>query len=263
MKQAYQNGARESTMARSFVIAWHFLTAVPFVRQSRAPDSHEWARSMAWFPLVGLALGSILAGAAMALSPVFPRHVTDALLVVLLVVLTRGLHQDGLADTLDGWLGGRSPEQRLLIMRDSRIGAFGATGLILTLGLRYVGLSALPDVARLSILACLPAIGRWAMVVGAVHVPYARAEGGLGQPFLQHLTGRDVLLATLLLFVPLMLAVGPLRGVVLTIVVACIARTVVMLARRLCGGITGDMLGLINECAELGFLLLVPVGMRM
>jgi adenosylcobinamide-GDP ribazoletransferase len=249
-------------MARSLVIAWHFLTVVPLTRQSRAPDSHEWARSMAWFPLVGLALGGILAVAAMLLSPVFLRHVSDALLVVLLVVLTRGLHQDGLADTLDGWLGGRSPEQRLMIMRDSRIGAFGATGLILALGLRYVGLSALPDVARLSILACLPAIGRWAMVVGAVHVPYARAEGGLAQPFLQHLTSRDILMATLLLAAPLMLAVGPIRGMALMIVVACIARAVVMLARRLCGGITGDMLGLINECAELGFLLLVPVGMR-
>lgn len=249
-------------MARSFVIAWHFLTAVPFIRQSRAPDPHEWARSMAWFPLVGLALGGILAGAAMALSAVFPRHVADALLVVLLVVLTRGLHQDGLADTLDGWLGGRSPEQRLMIMRDSRIGAFGATGLILTLGLRYVGLSALPDVARLSILACLPAIGRWAMVVGAVHVPYARAEGGLGQPFLQHLGRRDVLLATLLLAAPLILAIGPIRGMALMIVAAVTARVVVMVARRLCGGITGDMLGLINECAELSCLLLAPVGMR-
>jgi adenosylcobinamide-GDP ribazoletransferase len=249
-------------MARSFVIAWHFLTAVPFARQSRAPDPHELARSMAWFPVVGLALGGILAGATMALSPVFPRHVTDALLVVLLVVLTRGLHQDGLADTLDGWLGGRSPEQRLMIMRDSRIGTFGATGLILTLGLRYVGLSALPDVARLSMLACLPAIGRWAMVVGAVHVPYARAEGGLGQPFLQHLTGRDVFLATLLLAAPLMLAIGPIRGMALMIVATVTARAVVMVARRLCGGITGDMLGLINECAELGCLLLVPVGMR-
>ena len=216
---------------------------------------------MVWFPFVGLALGGILAVAAVALSSVFPRHVTDALLVMLLVVLTRGLHQDGLADTLDGWLGGRSPEQRLLIMRDSRIGAFGATGLILTLGLRYVGLSALPDVARLSILVCLPAIGRWAMVVGAIHVPYARAEGGLAQPFLQHLTNRDVLLATLLMAVPLMLAVGPVRAVVLMFAVVCLARTVVVLARRLCGGITGDMLGLINECAEVGFVLLAPVGM--
>ena len=250
-------------MARSFVIAWHFLTAVPFIRQSKVPDRDEWPRSMAWFPIVGLVLGGILAGVAAALSHVFPRHVADALLVVLLVVLTRGLHQDGLADTLDGWLGGGSPEQRLMIMRDSRIGAFGATGLILTLGLRYVGFSALPDVARLSILICLPAVGRWAMVVGAIHVPYARAEGGLGQSFVQHLTGREVLMATLLLAAPLMFAVGPIRGMVLMVVAAVIARTVVMVARRLCGGITGDMLGLINECAELGFVLLAPVGMRL
>ena len=104
-------------MTRSFVLAWHFLTAVPFARQSCAPDPHEWARSMAWFPVVGLALGGILAGSAMALSPVFTRQVTDALLVVLLVVMTRGLHQDGVADTLDGWLGGRSRVKRWGLMR--------------------------------------------------------------------------------------------------------------------------------------------------
>jgi cobalamin synthase len=70
-------------------------------------------------------------------------------------------------------------------------------------------------------------------------------------------------MATLLLAAPLMFAVGPIRGMVLMVVAAVIARTVVMVARRLCGGITGDMLGLINECAELGFVLLAPVGMRL
>ena len=132
------------SIGRPMVVAWHFLTAVPLSRHHHDPTPAELAGSMAWYPFVGLLLGGVLAGSGWLLSAGVARNVQDALLIVVLVALTRGLHQDGLADTLDGWAGGRTPEQRLAIMRDGRIGAIGATGLILSLGLRYAGLEALP-----------------------------------------------------------------------------------------------------------------------
>lgn len=247
---------------RHFVIAWHFLTVVPVSRRHHDPTPEELAGSMAWYPLVGLLLGGVLAVSAWLLSTLFVRSVQDALLIVVLVVLTRGLHQDGLADTLDGWAGGRTPDQRLAIMRDGRIGALGATGLILVLGLRYAGLAALPDLGRLSILFCLPAVGRWAMVLGSVSVPYARAEGGLAEPFLRHLSARQVLVATGWLAVALLWAVGPVGALVGLTVAALVARAVTALARRLCGGITGDTLGTSNEAAEIAVLLLAPLLVR-
>lgn len=251
-----------SRAGRSFVIAWQFLTAVPLSHHHHDPAPTELAGSMAWYPVVGLLLGSMLAMTAWLLSDVIARVVLDALLIVLLVAVTRGLHQDGLADTLDGWAGGRTPEQRLAIMRDGRIGAIGATGLILALGLRYAGLAALPDPGRLLVLCCMPAVGRWAMVVGAVAVPYARAEGGLAESFLQNLKTRHLLIATLWVAAALVFAIGPVGAVVSLSLTALVARAVSAHSRRLCGGVTGDTLGATNEVAEVLFLILAPLCMR-
>ena len=250
-------------IVRPFVIAWQFLTAVPVSRAHHDPAPSELAASMAWYPVVGLLLGGVLALTTWLLFGVVARVVLDALLIVLLVAMTRGLHQDGLADTLDGWAGGRTPEQRLAIMRDGRIGAIGATGLILALGLRYAGLAALPDPGRLLVLCCMPAVGRWAMVVGAVAMPYARAEGGLAESFLQNLRTSHVLIATLWVAAALVFAMGPLGAVVSLSVTALVARAVSAHSRRLCGGVTGDTLGATNEVAEVLFLILAPLCMRM
>lgn len=245
--------------SRSFLIAWHFLTAVPLSRHHHDPSARELAQSMGWYPLVGLVLGGALAVSDLLLAQVFSDAVVNGLLLVLLVVLTRGLHQDGLADTLDGLAGGRSPDERLAIMRDGRIGAIGATGLILALGLRYVGLMELPDGARLPLLLCMPAVGRWAMVVGSVSAPYARAGGGLAQPFVQHLSMVQVLWATLLLGGALLWAMGPAGALGSLVLLAAVARASTAFARRFLGGITGDTLGATNEVTEVLFLLAAPV----
>lgn len=249
-------------IVRPLVIAWQFLTAVPLSRHHHDPAPSELAASMAWYPAVGLLVGGVLALTAWLLSGVVARVVLDALLIVLLVAVTRGLHQDGLADTLDGWAGGRTPTERLAIMRDGRIGAIGATGLILALGLRYAGLATLPELDRLPILLCMPAVGRWAMVVGAVAVPYARAEGGLAESFLQNLTTRHVLIATLWVATALAFAMGPVGAVVSLSVTVLVARAVSAHSRCLCGGVTGDTLGATNEVAEVLFLISAPLCMR-
>jgi adenosylcobinamide-GDP ribazoletransferase len=97
---------------------------------------------------------------------------------------------------LDGLAGGKTPAERLPIMRDPRIGAIGATGLFLSLLLRYAGLMALPQALRVPALVCMPALGRWAMVALAWTSPYARAEGGLAASFLTHLSWHHVVVST-------------------------------------------------------------------
>ena len=214
---------------------------------------------MAWYPIIGLLIGAGVAAADAVLQVVFDSVVVSALLIVLLVLLTRGLHQDGLADTLDGLAGGRTPAERLTIMRDPRIGALGATGLFLSFLLRYAGLMALPHELRLPALCCMPAVGRWAMVTSAWVSPYARAEGGLAAPFLTHLSWQHMVLSTLA--VTIGLSVG--FGAVITIVVLMAGGLLVFLGwwgcRTWFGGITGDTLGATNELAEILFLLCVPL----
>jgi adenosylcobinamide-GDP ribazoletransferase len=245
-------------VVRSFLIAWHFLMAVPLHRSYCRAAPRELAGSMAWFPLVGLVLGGILASADLLLSRLLDRGVVDALLIVLLVLLTRGLHQDGLADTLDGLAGGTTPRERLTIMRDPCLGAIGGTGLVLALGLRYVALLALPHADRLPLLICMPGIGRWTMVVGAWSTPYGRVEGGLGQAFLNHLSMREMVLATLLVIVAVLWCLGLVPMALALGMSGALATGWSMFCRRVFGGMTGDTLGALNELAEITFLLAGP-----
>ena len=244
--------------ARPFVFAWHFLTGIPLSRVLHEPTAAELATSMAWYPVVGILIGAGLVLADAGLSRLFLPAVVNALLIVLLVVLTRGLHQDGLADTLDGLAGGKTPAERLPIMRDPRIGAIGATGLVLSLLLRYAGLMALPQTLRIPVLLCMPAIGRWAMVTVAWASPYARAEGGLAASFLTHLSWRHVVVSTGVLAV----ALGwgfQIAGALMILVVGSLVVLAVWAGCRLWfGGITGDTLGATNEVVEILFLLLAP-----
>lgn len=248
-----------TTAVRPLVFAWHFLTGIPLSRHDHEPTPVDLAGSMVWYPLVGLLLGGILAGADILMNGWMSTEVSSAVVIVLLVALTRGLHQDGLADTLDGMAGGGTPAARLAIMRDPRIGAIGATGLCCALMLRYAALVSLPAAVRWPALVCLPAIGRWAMVVGAWKAPYARAEGGLAAPFLLHLSARHVLGASLLLGPVLVWAVGwsgALAGLVLGVL---LSRSMTAWSCRLLGGVTGDTLGATNEVVEIAFLLLAPL----
>lgn len=244
---------------RPFVLAWQFLTAIPISHRHHDPTADELAASMAWYSTVGLMIGGLLALVDQGLHWWVAPEVVNVLLIVLLVLLTRGLHQDGLADTVDGLAGGRTVDDRLRIMRDPNIGALGATGLFLSLLLRYAGLLALPQPWRLPVLLCMPAVGRWAMVCVAWASPYARRDGGLAAAFLTNLSWHHVLVSSLVLAVALTAALG----VVPSLTTIGLGVALVLLVRKGCrkwfGGVTGDLLGATNELIEVLFLLLLPV----
>ena len=122
-----------------------FLTWLPATRL-RGRTQREISNSRAYFPLVGLLIGLAMVGLEAGSSRVFPVPLTAALLVVFLVVITRGLHIDGLMDICDGVFGGATPERRLEIMRDSRVGAFAVAGAgsIILLKVWSVGVAAVP-----------------------------------------------------------------------------------------------------------------------
>lgn len=244
---------------RPFLFAWHFLTAIPLSRRHHEPTAIELASSMAWYSTVGLLIGGTLVLADMALTKLFALEVVNVLLIALLITFTRGLHQDGLADTLDGIAGGRTPADRLSIMRDPRIGAIGATGLFLSLILRYAALMAIPQPLRVPALVCMPALGRWAMVTLAWLSPYARTEGGLAAPFLVHLSLLHVLGSTFVLAAALILMLGVSGAVAILVGGSAVVVAIQAGCRTLFGGITGDTLGTTNEVVEILFLLSVPL----
>ena len=248
-----------TAVLRTFLFAWQFLTAIPLSRSTHDVKPEELAASMSWYPLVGCFLGALLVTADLLLAQVFSTQITSVVLMLLLISITRGLHQDGLADMVDGLAGGRTVQARLAIMRDGRVGAIGATGLFLALGLRFAGLNALPAGEHAALLLGMPVVGRWAMVMGAFHVTYARSEGGLAQPFLAHLSWHHLCVATVTAGLVLTLLLGSWAALCCLLIGTALVRLSTAWFHRMFGGVTGDLLGATNEVAEILFIVIAPV----
>jgi adenosylcobinamide-GDP ribazoletransferase len=211
-------------------------------------------RAAAWFPVVGLGLGAALVAADHGIGWLFPGLLGALLTVTLWKVLTGGIHLDGLADSLDG-LAGRDPDHRRRIMSDSRIGAFGAVGLILFLMIEVVAVAGLDPTVRWRALLAAPVIGRATSPVLARLYPPARADGQ-GAAFVTHVGAGAAGLAVLVALGVAWLVLGEAG---LTAALTALAAAVLVgrfLAGRL-AGITGDVLGAAVEIAELAALLTV------
>jgi adenosylcobinamide-GDP ribazoletransferase len=173
--------------------------------------------------------------------------VAAALALALQALLTGALHEDGLADCADGFWGGGTPERRLEIMRDSRIGSYGVLALVLTLLVRWSSLAALPPAALLPVLAAAGALSRAPMGLGMAVLPFARA-GGLAVA-----VGRPPLPAAVLGLVLSLLAAAVLLGSAAALPALAglaAAAAVACLARAKIGGQTGDVVGAMQQAAE-------------
>ena len=245
----------------SFSLAWQFLTILPWRKCGQECTPPLLGRSMAYYPAIGLLLGLILWAAHWALSLFLPRALSDGLVLLILVILTGALHLDGLADTLDGLAAGKAPEERLRIMKDHRVGTFGAVGLILVLGLKFLALHSLPaqDVGKALLVAL--ALSRWSMVQLVYRAPYARREGGLGLPFKENLKKREMVIATI---ISLAVSLFFLRfwGAILWLAVGVVTLLIQSFFEKKIGGITGDILGAANEANEVFALILICVILR-
>lgn len=212
------------------------------------------ARSVWVWPLVGAVVGAVAGLAAWAGTAAgLPPGVTAAAVMAVTTLLTGAMHEDGLADSADGLFGGWTPERRLEIMKDSRIGSYGMLALLITGLARWSALTVL--VAAPSVLLVLIAAGalsRAPMAVMMALMPNARQGGlsaGTGRPSLP----RTVLCAGLALAVALA-ALGPAA---LPLALAAIPPALVMaaLAQRRIGGQTGDILGAAQHLAETAILI--------
>ncbi len=236
-------------MIGRFSIAWSFLTAIPFPFSEKGNLPPEvMGRALPAFPWVGLALGLILAAANWLLGTVLPPAMLSLSVLFLLVLLTRGLHLDGLADTIDG-LQGRNREESLRIMKEGTIGAFGATGLFFVLGFKIAGLASLPPGEAVRALLIMPVIGRWSFVTLMAFFPYGRPEGGLGAPFISHAGIREWAWATLFTLL-MVLSIAPLRGIGVAGTALLFSWIAGRYFTRRLGGVTGDTIGATGEIIE-------------
>lgn len=240
---------------RSLLVAVQLLTRVP-VRLDAAPREEEQAAAAAWFPLVGAGVGVAAALAAWLSACLhLPSLAAWAALMAALLV-TGGFHEDGLADTADGLLGGSTREKRLAIMRDSRLGTYGVLALVLTLGIEVTALNAVLPSHLWRVLIAGHAFSRCAALPLTL-LPYARGDGdGLGKPLQRRVStgvlGFALASGTVALFLLLPLSVA------LTCVVVAfglVAMCALRFARNL-GGATGDTLGAVVKLVEVAVYLI-------
>lgn len=234
------------------ITAVRFLTIVP-VPGPAVEGPEDLGRAAAWFPIVGLALGVMLVLGDRVLSLLFPPALAASLVLVSWKLLTGGIHLDGLADSLDG-LVGKNAAERLAIMRDSRIGVFGAIGLVVVFLVGFAALADLPLGLRDRALLLAPAVGRLAPPHLARRFSPATPGEGSGAAFMAAVTPRAFLLGALIVTLAAGAILWPWGLFALGIGVASYWVPGHFLSRRL-GGLTGDNLGAAVEVAELGVLL--------
>ena len=222
-------------------------------------------RSTIWFPVVGLIIGGILALLNWVFSLFLPMAVTSALTIVLLVIITGAMHLDGFADTCDGLAGNKPAEERWKVMHDSRTGAFGVTGLILLLLVKFMLLNSIPQANIAPVLVVMPVISRWTMVYAIAMYPYARNQG-LGKAFKDGVTRTRLVFATMItLGLSIFLAWWAnldyyyIVGFGIMVIIGLTIIAVSEYFRRKFAGLTGDTYGAINELAETGILLIASI----
>ena len=229
--------------------AWAFLTRLP--GGAHPETDRELGRSVPWFPAVGAVVGSVSGGVYWALHGPLGGTLAAVLAVAAGVIATGGLHEDGLADTADS-LGGITRSQRLEIMKDSRVGVFGVLALVLSTLVRVFAVASLEPLDGLVALLVAHMLGR-AMAVALMGVVPAAAGTGLGHGYTAHMP-RVWTAVAVIVSAAAAAGLGPVGAVSLTAATAAIA-AVGLLARRAFGGITGDVLGAIEQVGEMAVLV--------
>jgi adenosylcobinamide-GDP ribazoletransferase len=239
-----------------FRIALQFLSSFP-IRLPGMPTPEQSGRSLLFYPLVGVLFGVVL----MAFSAVLqgaPVLLHAALVLTAWVLLSGGLHLDGLADSADAWLGGFGDRERTLtIMKDPRSGPIAVVTLVLVLLLKFVAIVALIEQHHGIGLLLAPVISRASMLALFLGTPYVR-KGGLGQALADHLPrrlSRQVLLAVALGCV----LVAGMSGVMALLVAGAGFFWLQHLMMRRLGGTTGDTAGAMLELLEMAVLVVLAL----
>lgn len=237
-------------MTRNFLAATQFLTRVP-IRLRTAPDL---AAAVAWFPVVGALIGAAVGLVAAGLMEVVPVSVAAAVAIIVAMLITGAFHEDGLADTADA-LGGMTPERRREILKDSRHGSYGVAAMCSTIVLRILCVASLGPATAFAGLVAAHTLGRGAAVAAMMTARPAPHEG-LGADYTRTLSRRSAAQGVLAALALGALVSGWWLGP-LALATAIGAAAVVRLAHRAFGGISGDLLGAVEQVGECLVLIVV------
>jgi adenosylcobinamide-GDP ribazoletransferase len=248
--QSFMTGVRQQF--NIFLGALVFMTRIP-VGNQYVFCSKDLPRSAVYFPIVGLLIG-LLGGLVLFCAALFfPAMVAVLFCMAATVAVTGALHEDGLADAIDGLLGGDEPQRRLEIMRDSRLGTYGAVVLWFSLTAKLLALTALLEKSVYGTLCALivaHGLGRAATVTLLFSHSYVRNDHSKSSPFGNVITLKEVALACICPILLSFLLLGH-KSVLILMVAATGTWAAGTFFQKKIGGITGDCLGAANQLVEL------------
>lgn len=233
-----------------------FLTRVP-VRTTRSLDT---ASSVPWFPIVGLLLGGLVGGVAALLEPWASPSVAAGVAIVIGLLVTGCFHEDGLGDAADAFVGGWTRDDRLRILKDSRHGTYGVAAIVSSIALRFVSLGALVAAGpKAAVIGAVAAHGlARAGAVGTMLVARPATGEGLGADYVARLRRGPTAIGVGATIVVVALVSGWWVAAAAATVVATTS-TVVVWSRRKIGGFSGDVLGAIEQGAEIAVFVVLSM----
>lgn len=233
----------------SFLLALQFLTIIPIRVRNYSDDKK--ARSLFYFPIIGLALGALLYFANCVLLAMQLQAISiNVILVILLVIVTGGMHLDGLCDSADAFLSNKpAKEEMLAIMRDPHAGAMGIISIVSCLLLKIALLNSINQSNRSGalILACM--LSRWAVTPQMAHFPYARQEGK-AKTYIQGMN-KKILILTMITTISLAFLIWHAKAMFIFVAVWLATYMLARSVTKKIGGITGDTLGATIELTEI------------
>ena len=244
-------------MYNNFITAIRTLTIIPVPGKC----TEKFSSSLPWFPFVGLILSAVLFGIAILAGFVLGKEWPEAIafiIVVFGILLTGGIHLDGLADWFDSLGVSYDKERMLAIMKDPRSGVFGVLALIVIVLGKWMAITKLFASGMMVWLIAAYIVSRFAIIDLAVWLPYARPEGGTGERLVKQACWKHRLWGLIFSIVLLIVFTGP-GGVIFLGFGWGIARILGLWFRRRLGGITGDLMGACSEIVETSLLFIGAV----
>jgi adenosylcobinamide-GDP ribazoletransferase len=230
------------------LVAFQFLTRLPVAGISHQPDS--LSRSTKFFPLIGLVVGLGASVLQHVLAPHLNRALVALLILIFLVLITGGLHEDGLADTVDAFGGGWNRQQILTILRDSRIGSFGALALVFSVLARFLLLSILPVNHFTAFVVSAHVLCRWTTLPLSCFLRPARENDGQGARVAQKISPVSFLVGTMLSFAIVFYLMRSEFWIPILVAFVIAALSGLYYFRRI-DGVTGDCFGATNQITEI------------
>ena len=238
---------------KRLVLMLQFLTSIPLPIKINVRNE-DFGKGLMFAPVVGFIIGGILGGSYLLLNMIFPIYITSILILIVYIILTGGLHLDGLGDTFDGLFSNRPVDRILEIMRDSRVGTNAVLAIACVLILNVCLLIGIGSDFMFKILILLPVAGRIGSLIGAGISKYARSGEGLGKSFIDYCNIKEIFIGLIFYFI-IFFVIDNVRGLVLAIFPVISAIILVKYFSRKIGGATGDILGAVCELNQTIFLI--------